>query len=217
MDGGAYTAERAAAISGVPKSTVHYWAREGVVVPSVSPERLKLWSYGDLLALRTVYWLRQRKQLETGAEVLPSKMPEVRRALRELGALDVGLFHQGRPTVVVTQQGQIHLDLPDGIRDVDGQRLIEDGGIDLIAPFTTAEKTRGVDLIEPGRHVRIVPGRLRGAPHLAHTRIDTEVLAALEQRGFDVAKIRRLYPQLSEDAVNDALAVEHQLRANLAA
>lgn len=49
---GEYTAERAAALSGVPKSTVHYWARQGILIPSGSPERVKLWSYGDLMALR---------------------------------------------------------------------------------------------------------------------------------------------------------------------
>lgn len=52
---GAYTAERAAALSGVPKSTVHNWARQDILVPSVSAERVKLWSYGDLMALRTIY------------------------------------------------------------------------------------------------------------------------------------------------------------------
>ncbi len=66
---GAYTAERAAALSGVPKSTVHYWARQGILVPSVSPVRVRLWSYSDLLALRTIYWLRQTKQDPSGREV----------------------------------------------------------------------------------------------------------------------------------------------------
>ncbi len=46
-------AVRRAALSGVPKSTVHYWSRQGILVPSVSPERVKLWSYGDLMALRS--------------------------------------------------------------------------------------------------------------------------------------------------------------------
>ncbi|MCL2464549.1 MAG: hypothetical protein FWF28_05725, partial [Micrococcales bacterium] len=55
---GCYEASRAAALSGVPKSTLYEWARRRVVVPSVSPEREKLWSYADLMALRIVSWLR---------------------------------------------------------------------------------------------------------------------------------------------------------------
>ncbi|HZO49924.1 MAG TPA: MerR family transcriptional regulator [Gaiellaceae bacterium] len=52
---GAYTADRASALSGVPKSTLHYWARIEILVPRISPERIKLWSYPDLMALRTIY------------------------------------------------------------------------------------------------------------------------------------------------------------------
>jgi DNA-binding transcriptional MerR regulator len=55
--GGAYTMERAAALSGVPKSTAYYWARKGLLQPSAS-QRPLLWSYTDLLALRTISsWL----------------------------------------------------------------------------------------------------------------------------------------------------------------
>lgn len=49
---GCYEAARAAALSGVPLTAVYWWARHGVVVPSVSPERTKLWSSSDLIALR---------------------------------------------------------------------------------------------------------------------------------------------------------------------
>ena len=41
---GAYPADRAVALSGVPKSTVHYWARHEILVPRVARERIKLWS-----------------------------------------------------------------------------------------------------------------------------------------------------------------------------
>jgi hypothetical protein len=51
---GCYDARRAAALSGVPRSTVYDWARRDIVVPSISPEREKLWSYADLMALRIV-------------------------------------------------------------------------------------------------------------------------------------------------------------------
>jgi hypothetical protein len=79
---GAYTAERTAALSGVPKSTVHYWSRKGILIPSVSPERVKLWSYGDLMALRTIYWLRQTKRDQSGREVPRTAMKAIRRARR---------------------------------------------------------------------------------------------------------------------------------------
>ena len=43
---GVYAAERASELAGVPKSTVYYWARTGLLSPSVSIQKLKLWSWG---------------------------------------------------------------------------------------------------------------------------------------------------------------------------
>lgn len=54
LDVGAYEVPRAAALAGVPLSTLYHWAREEVVTPSVSATREKLWSYRDLLTLRLV-------------------------------------------------------------------------------------------------------------------------------------------------------------------
>src|SRR6266536_6691359 len=81
---GAYPAERAAALSGVPRSTVHYWAKNGILVPSVSPTKVKLWSYADLMGLRTIHWLRQRKITTEGWDVPRTAMPAVRKALKML-------------------------------------------------------------------------------------------------------------------------------------
>lgn len=214
---GAYTAERAAAISGVPRRTVHHWARSRVVVPSVSAERVRLWSYADLLALRIVYWLRRQKTTETGHTVPATAMKQVRAALGQLRELDVDLLHDGSSTLLIDRAGMLHLRTPGSpVRDVVGQVPIPDV-VDLIAPFETAERTRGLDLQRPSEFVRIVPRKLSGAPHVVGTRIDTEALAALARRGFDPAGIARLYPDLTEAQIRDALRVEERLAANLAA
>ena len=64
-------------------STVYLWARSGIVEPSVSPTRIKLWSYADLMALRIVHWLRHPKEGRR-SEIAASPMPRVREALAEL-------------------------------------------------------------------------------------------------------------------------------------
>jgi hypothetical protein len=81
---GAYTADRAAALSGVPRSTIHWWARERILVPSVSPSRQRLWSFADLMGLRTIYWLRRGKTTESGVDVPATSMGAVRAALVSL-------------------------------------------------------------------------------------------------------------------------------------
>lgn len=213
---GAYTADRAAALSGVPRSTVHYWARHEILVPSVSRERVRLWSYSDLFALRTVYWLRARKTTASGYEVPATAMRLVRRALAHLRELDLALFHDGRPTVLVQADGTILVE-PPGERPHTLQRQTVDSDVlDVVRPFDTVERTRGVDLYQPAKLVRILPRKLSGAPHVVETRIDTEGLARLAQRGFTVDAIVALYADLDAAKVEQALELEERLRSNLA-
>jgi uncharacterized protein (DUF433 family) len=213
---GAYTAERAAALSGVPKSTVHYWSRTDILVPSVSPDRVKLWSYGDLMALRTIYWLRQTKQDPNGREVPRTAMKAVRRALREIASLELDLWGEdGAPRVAVDRSGNIVIDHDGRAQRTGGQRIIDAEMLDLLAPFASREGLRGPDLTAPRPMLRIVPGKLAGSPHIERTRIETQALAALERRGIEAAKIYRLYPAVAAEAVDEAIDLERELSANL--
>jgi uncharacterized protein (DUF433 family) len=213
---GAYTAERAAALSGVPKSTVHYWARQGILIPSVSPERLKLWSYGDLMALRTIYWLRQTKQDPSGREVPRTAMNAIRRALREIAALKLDLWSEdGAPRVAVDRSGNIVIEHDGSIQQPGGQSILGADMLDLLAPFASHEGLHGPDLSVPRPQLRIVPGKLGGSPHVVHTRLESQALGALADSGLPQAKIYRLYPDIEPQAIEDALDLERQLAKNL--
>ncbi len=211
---GAYTADRAAALSGVPKSTIHWWARHDVLIPSVSATKVMLWSYSDLMGLRVIYWLRQHKTTTRGVEVARTSMPAVRRALKELRELNLSLWKRDRPSVLVDANGHLHVKQPEGVHDLAGQVVSEDL-LDLIAPFSTSEGTRGPDLITPRADLRIVPGKLSGSPHVVHTRLETRALAALTADGFDVPRIHRLYPYVTPLQIEQALELEKQLEDNL--
>lgn len=211
---GAYTADRAAALSGVPKSTIHWWARHDVLIPSVSATKVMLWSYSDLMGLRVIYWLRQRKTTTRGVEIARTSMPAVRRALKELRELNLSLWERDRPSVLVDANGHLHVKQPEGVHDLAGQ-VVSEELLDLIAPFSTSEGTRGPDLITPRVDLRIVPGKLSGSPHVVHTRLETRALAALATDGFDVAGIHRLYPYVTPLQIEQALELEKQLEDNL--
>ena len=71
--------------------------RSGIVDPSVSPTRIKLWSYADLMALRIVYWLRHPKK-GRGSEIAASPMPRVREALAELERRGLDIWDDSGPT-----------------------------------------------------------------------------------------------------------------------
>ncbi|MCC6132081.1 MAG: DUF433 domain-containing protein [Acidobacteria bacterium] len=212
--GGAYTADRAAALSGVPRSTLQYWARRGYLVPSVSPERTRLWSFPDLMGLRTIYWLRQPKRAD-GQDIPRTTMKAVRHALAALRMLDLGLFETDHVTVAVTRAGDVVVNDPSvPLHEVGGQ-LLNPEMIDLILPFRTDEGTFGPNLSRPRDTIRIVPRKLSGSPHVAGTRIETTAIYALHRRGFPTEKIRALYPILSGQALSEAVELEDQLSRNL--
>jgi uncharacterized protein (DUF433 family) len=211
---GAYTAERAAALSGVPKSTIHSWARNDILVPELSSTRVKLWSYADLMSLRVIYWLRRKKTTELGNEIPRSSMAAVRRALKSLGDLDAPVWRTGEPTLFVDESGKIYMKPPAGRQDIE-DRMEKAEFLNLVAPFSTAEGTRGPDLVRPRPDLRIVPGRISGSPHIAGTRLETRALAALRADGFDDGAIYELYPYVTSAQIGEALDLEAQLAENL--
>src|SRR5437867_2712400 len=77
----AFEGRRAAALAGVPLSTVYYWARSGIWPPTSPNNRPKLWSYSDLLALRLIDWLRRAKD---DFRVPHTRMSEIRRMLESV-------------------------------------------------------------------------------------------------------------------------------------
>jgi uncharacterized protein (DUF433 family) len=212
--GGAYPAERAAALSGVPKSTIYYWARNGHLVPSASRSPL-LWSYTDLLALRTLYWLRHPKRA-FDREVPPTAMRKIRKALEELKRLDLDLFEAGRPAVAVTLKGEIVLNvdaLP--LQRADDGQYIDRDLVDLIGPFEGLEGLRGPDLAWPRPTIQILPRKISGAPHVAGTRLPTQSVFALARRGFDLDRLAKIYPFVDREALSDGIDLEQQLNYNL--
>ena len=211
---GAYTADRAAALSGVPKSTIHWWARERILVPSVSAKKQRLWSFADLMALRTIYWLRQSKTTGAGRDIPATSMAAVRAALNALATLSLPLWQGGRPTVLVNGEGHVYLDTQDALQTVAGQ-LASGLLLDALAPFSTSEGARGPDLHQPRPQLRIVPGKLSGSPHIAGTRVETRAISSLIEDGYELDNIADLYPYLTPEQVAEALDLERQLDQNL--
>ena len=210
---GCYEGPRAAALSGVPVSTVYLWARTGIVEPSVSPTKVKLWSYADLMALRIVYWLRHPKQ-GPGSEIAASPMPQVRKALKTLERLGLDIWdYSGRypdSPLRVDTSASIFV-AGDDVTRIDGQQPLA-GMLDLLGPFESDGRW-GPDLVRPGPNLRIIPGRVSGEPHLARSRITTQVAAALHRNIADVEKIAALYPGFDASIFEEAIELEFALAA----
>ncbi len=210
---GCYEATRAAALSGVPKTTVYWWARNGIVVPSVSAVPEKLWSYADLMALRVVSWLRRRKS--SGGDVLPaSPMPKVRRALAVLDDLGLDPWmadSADRSPLLVDRGGNIYVrKSADTVLDENGtESLVPGEYLNLTAPFES-DGVAGPNLLRPRPHLRIVPSKVAGEPHIEHSRLTTQTIAALAWRGYRPDQIADMYEEPVQ-AVAEAIDLERQL------
>lgn len=208
---GCYEARRAAALSGVPQSTVYDWARKGVVVPSISAEREKLWSYADLMALRIVSWLRHPKGVD--ADQRPAAaMQQVRLALQQLDErrLDLWDGRTGDTPLVVDRSGAILIHDGQSTVDLAGRARLRDV-LDLLGPFQGTDGGRGPDLRRPRAHLRIVPGKCAGEPHVDGTRLTTTTIAALAGRGYGLDDLVRLYPAESRESLAEAIDLEESL------
>src|SRR5713101_3420490 len=117
----AYPAERAAPLAGVPKSTLHYWASNGIWTPSVSPEKVRLWSLSDLAMLRVIYWLR-RADKQIGPDELPiprTKMAQVRAAVQRVLGNELSVE---TTRVFVDAKGKVVLGDDDHLEELTGQQ-----------------------------------------------------------------------------------------------
>lgn len=214
---GVYSAHRASALAGVPTSTVYEWARKEIVVPSISPERVKLWSWADLVALRAIYWLRHPSLDIRRA----TSMARVRQVIAEVesAALHMGqAIGEHRLELHADRSGMVYVER-DGTLVEAGhaftQRVASELVIDLLDTFSCDAEIVGPNLMKPRPKLRIIPGKLAGEPHVEGTRIETRVLAALRRRDLEAGAIVELYPGLTRDAVDEALDLERQLDKNL--
>ena len=82
-------------------------------------------------------------------------------------------------------------------------------GLELLAPYVGAGQ-RGPDLLRPRPHLRIVPSKVTGEPHIAGTRLTTPTIAALGERGLSPSEIAEMY-EVDDTAVTEALDLERDL------
>lgn len=215
---GVYTAERASSLAGVPKRTVYFWARNGILVPSVSAERIMLWSWSDLVTLRAIYWLRHPSKKDDRAATSMRRVKGTIRAIEDASSRMGEAIASGAVTIHVDRSGKTYMHSHRGAELIgpnERRRLLGKEMLDPLAQFSIDSLLSGPDLRRPRPTLRIVPGKLTGEPHVAETRIETRVLEALFAKGFEEDQILGMYPDLSPAALFEAVDLERQLSHNL--
>ena len=201
---GYYTASEAARIAHVPRSTVDYWARTGLIEPSQRRARPRLYSFEDLRDLVVAKKLRDQ---DAGVR-------DIRTALRYVRSVD-DVMHLAEASFSVTDGELEYEDAERGIPTLaphrGGQRVFNLNMRDVFDDLGVVDI--GVPVLAPSPGVVIDPRIRGGTPVILGTRIPTRLIAELRSEGLSDEEILSLYPSLTTDDIAAAVEWESSLAA----
>jgi uncharacterized protein (DUF433 family) len=207
----AYPIPLTAALSGATVDQLAYWRRHTTTHPPLlEPEAKRsgryLYSWADVVALRSIVYLRQVKSL-----------PRIRRAVKTLRSLEPGewghlanykLVATGTSIVVVTPSGEV-LDVDEHPGTVMEEVLLRD----VLGGFEREDGRRVPAMARPRDHLSVDPGILGGYPVVAGTRVPFDVVAGLADDGYSDAEIIELYPSVRSASIADARSFAQDVAA----
>lgn len=195
-----------AALSGATVGQLKYWrARRGdhgaLLVPEYRDGRTHLYSFRDLIALRTFVYLRGETSLQ--------KIRRAAQSLENLGDqehLSGYELHVFGDTIVWVDPHGGEL----GRRYVDlvkrpGQEHLSVIMEQILEPFRT-ETGKVLALQRPFPRISVDPGVLGGFPVVAGTRVPYDLVAGLIRDGVPPQEVRAFYPSVDADGALDAEA-----------
>lgn len=196
-------------LTGATEAQLTSWARKGLLVPEIEDGRRRLYSFRDLLALRTMAKLRSKLSLQ-----------KIRRAFDTLTELEL-TDHPSKYTLVVhddsvrlvensNDAGHVVTDL---VRDRTQTVLVSLD--DIMAPFINFRGDEVVDFRRPRPHLEVREGRMGGVPTAEGTRVTFDSIARLLESG-DVApeRIADFYPTVSLASALDAVDFAQHLHSD---
>jgi uncharacterized protein (DUF433 family) len=207
----AYPVPLTVALSGATVDQLAYWRRHTVSSPPLLEPSAKrsgryLYSWADVVALRSIVYLRQDKSL-----------PRIRRAVRTLAHLEERDWQHLARYKLVSTGDSILVVTPDGrVLDVEkhpGTVLEETLLSDVLDVFQTEDGRRVPALSSPRPKLSVDPGVLGGYPVVVGTRVPYDVVASLADDGYEEAQIIELYPSVKRGAIADAREFAEEVSA----
>jgi len=198
---GFFTAAEAARIARLPRATLDYWTRTGLVHASRRSARPRLYAFEDLRDI-----VAARKLREGGA-----RLPSIREAIEKLRRIDEP-ERLAQAELAVIGKNVVFRNRGKGIDPAD----LNKGGVGVFA-VTISEifdelgtNDLGDLRIRANSRVEIDPDVRGGTPVVAGTRIPTQIIADLASEGLSPDDIRELYPSLKVEDVEAALEYERE-------
>lgn len=195
----AYATKMAAALSGATVHQLRHWrsTKTGpLLAPEIAAAPRALYSFQDVLALRTFVRLRENASLQ--------KIRTAIGHLRNLGeAAPLASYR-----LVSDQRGNIQL-----ISGAEAVNLTNKPGQmqliavigDVIESFAVRAGVLVPDLLQPRPGLAVDPETQGGVPVIAGTRVPYDTVAGLMRDGVAAEQIGEYYPAVSAEAARDAL------------
>lgn len=194
-----YPPKLTAALSGATIRQLSHWRSSrapagAVLVPEISSGRPLLYSFRDVVALRTCVRLRQETSLQ-----------KIRRALDTLRE-DLGLREHLSSYILVADEASIYFADSDHAVDLLRNRgnVVLHQLVDVLAPFYVQGRHVPA-LLQPRDHVEVDPAVRGGEPVISGTRIPYDDVAALLRDGVAAQDIGEFFPAVGPAAAQDAL------------
>jgi uncharacterized protein (DUF433 family)/DNA-binding transcriptional MerR regulator len=195
----AYATKMAAALSGATMHQLRHWRSPGtgpLLTPELASRPRALYSFQDVLALRTFVKLREDASLQ--------KIRAAIGHLRNLGEAGPLASYQ----LVADKRGNIQLLAQEqtvNLGDKPGQlQLIAVIG-DVIEPFAVRAGVVVPHLLKPRPLLAVDPETQGGTPVIAGTRVPYDAVAGLMRDGVKAEQVGDYYPAVTAEAARDAL------------
>lgn len=193
----AFPLNLASHLTGATPSQLRKWNRDGLLVPQVSRKRPPLYSFEDLIALRSMVFLR--------AETTSQRL---KRAFETMDMLD--LMDHPASYKFTALRGNIFLETPDGsthdLTTSNRGNLMTLTFEDLLSEFTNWKNEQVVDFRRPSEHIEVNVRRIGGWPAVEGTRVPYDLIADLmEFDHMSPEEIEDDYPGVTPAKAEDAL------------
>lgn len=201
----------ASVLTGATVPQLAYWRKHtGSAEPLLIPEGKRsgrfLYSWMDVVALRSIVYLRQEKSL-----------PRIRRAVARLRQIETQDWTHLSAYRLVATASTILVKTPDGqlldLESKPGTVMDEVLMSDVLAPFQTHDGRPVPALERPRPRLTVDPGVLGGYPVIAGSRVPFDVVACLAEDQLMPNEIVAIYPSVDPEAVEDATDFAKQVAA----
>lgn len=190
----------ASKLTGATPYQLKRWRKTSLLVPEVSPARPPLYSYRDLVALRSMVFLRAKTSSQ-----------KLTKAWHTLESLDVEDLADHPASYRFGTNGKtIYVRTPEGtvidITKTPGNAVDEYTFEELFQPFENFKHQQVVNFERPAPHLRVHPRTLGGFPVVDGTRVPFDVVAQMvDDHTVFVDDIPDYFPRVSVDAARDAV------------